>query len=267
MSDGNYGQDNQNFQHQTSVIPRTSNENLTQPPQVELVGRSIACTSNPYQDPYYGGMMAGYGPQPLVPHLLDVHYTRLPLALEMAQEPVYVNAKQYRGILRRRQSRAKAELEKKLITARKPYLHESRHQHAMRRARGSGGRFAKKFNTLKCTTKETGTASVSTSSSGSEPLHTTRQLKSGIVIRKQKGLKCTRRLKHEDTLIEVKETLRTINGEVSHLTQGFTKGTCYLVGPRDKQGVMGEELSLTQTGEQQRTEKGFSELFSVLYKD
>ena len=52
-----------------------------------------------------------------------------------------------------------------------PYLHESRHQHAKRRARGSGGRFAKKSNTLKCTTKEMGTASVSAGSSGSEPLH------------------------------------------------------------------------------------------------
>nr|GME16123.1 nuclear transcription factor Y subunit A-7 [Ipomoea batatas] len=130
-------------------------------------GNAMAHTVYPYPDPYYRSIFAPYDAQPYAAQpypsqpmvhlqLMGTQQAGVPLPSDAVEEPVFVNAKQYHGILRRRQSRAKAESENKLLKARKPYLHESRHLHALRRARGCGGRFTSKKNENQQTQEESG---------------------------------------------------------------------------------------------------------------
>ncbi|XVF74349.1 hypothetical protein PTKIN_Ptkin13bG0103200 [Pterospermum kingtungense] len=116
------------------------------PPSQVDYSKSIAHIPLHYAEPYFNGMVAAaYGPQAMQihhPQMIAMLPARVQLPMELAgDEPIYVNAKQYRAILRRRQYRAKLEAQNKLIKVRRPYLHESRHLHALQRARGSGGRF------------------------------------------------------------------------------------------------------------------------------
>jgi nuclear transcription factor Y alpha len=153
-------------QDKCNLTSQVSIECLAESFKPDLLDSSIACGSYQQPEPLYAGILKTYMPQapPMV------------LPLEVAEEPVYVNAKQYHGILRRRQSRAKAKHEKKLIRERhvKPYLHESRHQHAMRRARGCGGRF---LSTKKLVNSSTEPSNMLESShGGSRPANSTLQL-------------------------------------------------------------------------------------------
>ncbi|VIO86259.1 Uncharacterized protein BM_BM6776 [Brugia malayi] len=64
-----------------------------------------------------------------------------PLVTKPDEEPLYVNAKQYHRIIKRRAARAKLESEGRIPKERRKYLHESRHKHALTRVRGEGGKF------------------------------------------------------------------------------------------------------------------------------
>ncbi|XWS72230.1 hypothetical protein CRYUN_Cryun02cG0022100 [Craigia yunnanensis] len=124
-----------------------NNPNTLFSPSHPNYNHSMASVRYPYADAYFGGLFSTpYGQQVInQAQLAGSAPTRIPLPPDLAEDgPIYVNAKQYHGILRRRQYRAKLEAQNKLVKSRKPYLHESRHIHALKRVRGSGGRFLSK---------------------------------------------------------------------------------------------------------------------------
>ncbi|WKY04864.1 hypothetical protein Q1695_005679 [Nippostrongylus brasiliensis] len=70
-------------------------------------------------------------------------YVMLSTESFVVQQPLYVNPRQYHRILKRRATRLRMEAEGRLPKRRQGYLHESRHLHALTRARQEGGKFDK----------------------------------------------------------------------------------------------------------------------------
>ncbi|CAG9831500.1 unnamed protein product [Diabrotica balteata] len=113
-------------------------------PTSQVVPQTLTASTSPNQLAMANGnLVMVRNAADMVPSASGQQFQRvqIPGTEFLEEEPLYVNAKQYRRILKRRQARAKLESEGKIPKERPKYLHESRHRHAMNRIRGEGGRF------------------------------------------------------------------------------------------------------------------------------